>query len=102
MTAPMDPPKPALASASMPSPAPAPTAPTVPSRRRRRGLLAALAGLLVLALSVAGVLFALWWAAFSEPGTGWLLSQVPGLVISQPSLPGANSSTTMPVSNSRR
>ena len=55
-----------------------------PARRSRRGLFAALAGFLTLVLLAAAVLFALWWSAFSEPGSAWLLSKVPGLVISKP------------------
>ena len=68
---------------------PAATPPTTagspgPARRPRRGLFIALAGLLTLVLLVAASLGSLWWAAFSEPGSAWLLSKVPGLVIVKP------------------
>ncbi len=38
----------------------------------------------MLAALVAAGIYSLWWAAFSEPGSAWLLSKVPGLVIVKP------------------
>jgi translocation and assembly module TamB len=78
-------PSPAAASGAPLAPPPQPPSATpLPSRRRRRGWIVALAGLATLgALVVAGV-YSLWWAAFSEPGSAWLLSKVPGLVIVKP------------------
>ncbi|KNZ33492.1 MAG: hypothetical protein AD742_06270 [Methylibium sp. NZG] len=52
--------------------------------RRRRGWLIALVGLAAVVLLLASGLSSLWWAAFSEPGSAWLLSKVPGLVIVKP------------------
>ncbi len=63
---------------------PPPAAQQQSGRRRRRGWLAALVGLGVLVALVGAGLYSLWWAAFSEPGSAWLLSKVPGLVIVQP------------------
>ena len=54
------------------------------ARRPRRWLWACLAGLLALVLLVAASVGTLWWSAFSEPGAAWLLSKIPGLVISKP------------------
>lgn len=46
--------------------------------------MAALGGLLALVLVVGAGLGALWWAAFSEPGSAWVLSRVPGLTVKDP------------------
>ena len=68
-----------------PTTAAAPAAAQQPAQRRlRRGWVAALVGLVVLVSLVGAGLYSLWWAAFSEPGSAWLLSKVPGLVIVKP------------------
>ena len=68
----------------MEQPDPTPAAPVRRHRRARVAALSALAGLIVLLVLAAVILGALWWSAFSQPGSAWLLSKVPGLVIVKP------------------
>ena len=68
----------------MEQPDPTSAAPMRRHRRARVAALSTLAGLIVLVGLAAVILGALWWSAFSEPGSAWLLSKVPGLVIVKP------------------